>query len=186
MPGVDASASSDHVPRWLWRALGVTLGLVMLGSGLLFGLLALGAADPPFAGPLAWEQVAPAGECLSTTALVLPDLYVPVTVVLRARVETPPAALTTWGLWLDTPESPLRWEVLPPGYFRYAGQTHPFFHVHDGMNDLRLDLAEDSAQLRLNQELALDMPPASLATANWGLVDRPGVCWQGIAVYSGD
>lgn len=48
--------SDNSVPPWLWRASGWALAGLLLVIALLAAALALGAADPPRAGPLSWED----------------------------------------------------------------------------------------------------------------------------------
>lgn len=173
---------TETIPPWLWRMLGLAFGVVILGSLVLFGVLALGVADPP-AGGLTWEQLALPGECLAVNALELPVLHVPAAIEARAVVETAPEALTTWGVWFGSVDDPYRWEVLPPGYYRYAGQTVPFFHVQTGANDLRLDIDAGRAQLWLNREFAFEASLEVLPVVDWGILGDAGVCWQRLAVY---
>lgn len=49
-------ASSNDVPNWLWRAVTVGFFAALLSVSALAVALSLGAADPPRAGPLAWEE----------------------------------------------------------------------------------------------------------------------------------
>ncbi|MBN2469354.1 MAG: hypothetical protein JXN59_01420 [Anaerolineae bacterium] len=174
----------DHAPRWLWWGLVALLVLLIGGGGALAGALWLGAADPPLAGPLAWERSAPQGACLDVRGMNLPDRTFPASLVASARVETPPEALTRWGLWLDAPDSAWRWEVLPPGYIVHSGQTWPFFHVQAGVNVLRLDLTTAQYTLWLNRERVLTGEPGPEGA--WGLVGGEGVCWQRLALYRPD
>ena len=47
--------SSDRgVPRWSWRLVTVGFGVLLAAVAVLAAALALGAADPPRAGPLLW------------------------------------------------------------------------------------------------------------------------------------
>ncbi|MBL8045092.1 MAG: hypothetical protein JNL09_01045 [Anaerolineales bacterium] len=50
-------ASSNEVPNWLWRTVTVGFFAVLAGVGALAIALSLGAADPPRAGPLAWDEI---------------------------------------------------------------------------------------------------------------------------------
>ncbi|GEM_PF-3482714 len=175
--------TSAQVPLWLWRALLLALtGLILGGlSGVV--LLALGAADPPRAGPLQWQQEAESGECLDAAALVLPPLRSPVTVELTAVRMELAASLAVWGVWLGTPEAAgLRWEVLPPGYYRHAGQTIPFYHIGAGENTLRLDISGGHYVLWLNHERATE-GAAPVDSFAWGLVGDAGICWRRLAIY---
>jgi hypothetical protein len=52
---------TEGVPAWLWRGANWTLGLAAAGIAVLAAMLALGAADPPRAGPLAWQDDFKAG-----------------------------------------------------------------------------------------------------------------------------
>jgi hypothetical protein len=47
---------SESPPRWLWRALTWGLGLAGFSVAALAVALSLGAADPPRAGPLLWNE----------------------------------------------------------------------------------------------------------------------------------
>lgn len=49
-------ASSTEVPNWLWRTVTVGFFIVLAGVSGLALALSLGAADPPRAGPLVWEE----------------------------------------------------------------------------------------------------------------------------------
>lgn len=177
MPG------ADPAPRWLWRALTLLLALVLIGGGAAIILLRLGIADPPLAGPLAWERRAPEGGCLDVGGLALPAWGAPATLIASARVDAPPDALTRWGVWLGAPDDGPRWEILPPGYFIHAGQTMPFWHVGAGVTDLRLDLAAAGYTLWLNRERALAGALPPLPGGAWGVTGGDGVCWQRLALY---
>lgn len=171
-------------PCWLWRLAVLSLiGVALIG---LVGaiLLAGGAADPPRAGPLRWSVEAPLAACLDVEGLQLPRLSLPFTLELAAEAQNGPDTLVSWGVWLESPEAGLRWEVLPPGYYRYGEQTIPFHHIHAGWNELRLDMAEGRSVLRLNRERAAEGEffPDHL---QWGLSGREAVCWKRIAVYAG-
>jgi hypothetical protein len=170
------------VPRWLWWGALLTLGVVIAGGVIGAVMLALGAGETPPAGPLRWQsESAPTG-CLDVAALDLPRLVPPVTLELSAERLEGTSAFATWGLWLDDPGSDLRWEVLPPGYYRYRGQTFPSPHVCDATNDLRLDLIEGRFVLWLNREQAASGPiPAGMLA--WGLVGGEDICWQRLAIY---
>ena len=181
MPGRD-----DVLPRWMGRGLSLLLMLVLGGGVLLTGLLSLGVADPPLAGPLAWEHRTEADSCLDVRALSLPPLTLPASIVAIAHVNSPPEDLTRWGVWLEAPDSVWRWEVLPPGYFVLGGETHSFFHVHDGSNELRLDLGTPGAVLWLNRERAWESSGAPPAATAWGVIDAQSVCWQRLAIYTPD
>jgi hypothetical protein len=166
----------------LWRA--ILGGLVaLIGIVLLAALLlAAGAADPALTGPPRWEMEAAPGACLDVHGLYLPHITIPITIELRASA-TDHAA---WGMTLDDSQY---WEVVPPGYMRYAGQTWPFLYVVDGGNTLRLELlppleGQDGAHWRLwiNLEQAAE---GDLAHVGWGwaLLAEPGVCWEQLRVY---
>jgi len=170
-------------PCWLWRLAMLSLiGVVLVG---LVGaiLLAGGAADSPRAGPLRWSVEAPSAACLDVAGLQLPRLSPPFTLELAAEAQNGPDTFVSWGVWLESPEAGPRWEVLPPGYYRYSGQTIPFHHVYAGWNDLRLDMAGGRCVLRLNRERAAEGEffPDHL---QWGLSGREAVCWKRIAVYA--
>ena len=178
--------NSAQVPLWLWRALLLALAALILGGLSGAALLALGAADPPRAGSLQWLQEAESGECLDASALDLPLLRPPITVELTAVRTESAASLAVWGLWLRTPDAAaLRWEVLPPGYYRHAGQTMPFHHIGAGENTLRLDIHGGHYVLWLNQERATDGAAPADPFA-WGLVEDEGICWRRLALYSPD
>lgn len=49
-------ASPNAVPNWLWRTVTVSFFAILLSVSALAVALSLGAADPPRAGPLAWEE----------------------------------------------------------------------------------------------------------------------------------
>lgn len=49
-------AFSNDVPQWLWRTVTFSFFAVLAGVSALAVALALGAADPSRAGPLAWEE----------------------------------------------------------------------------------------------------------------------------------
>jgi hypothetical protein len=53
--------ANRRVAPWLWRAANGGLVLALAGIGTLAAVLALGAADPPRAGPLVWEDDFKAG-----------------------------------------------------------------------------------------------------------------------------
>ncbi len=177
MPG------ADPAPRWLWRALVLLLACLITGGGALAVALRLGIADPPLAGPLAWERRAPEGGCLDVIGVTLPPWAAPATLIASARVDAPPEALTRWGVWLGAPDSGPRWEVLPPGNFVHAGQTRPFFHVRAGVNDLRLDLTGEGYTLWLNRERALAGLLTPLPGEAWGVTGGENVCWQRLALF---
>src|SRR5690242_10812255 len=48
--------AENEAPRWLWRLASWGLLLTVAGVAALAGALALGAADPPRAGPLLWQD----------------------------------------------------------------------------------------------------------------------------------
>ncbi|GAB4575994.1 MAG: hypothetical protein Kow0077_30270 [Anaerolineae bacterium] len=165
--------------RWLKWFLLLELAVgVMVG-----GLLALGAADPPVAGTVIFDQAADRGECLQQP--LLPAVNLPATLRITATVTTPPEALTTWGVWVAAPQGELRWEVLPPGYYRFGGHTVEFFHVGPGANTLQLNLEMDgTAVLWLNRERALEtMLSGQSSPVVWGLYASGDVCWERITLF---
>ncbi len=175
------SPAEGRIPRWLWRALLLALGLTAVGGALAAMLLLGGAADPAPAGPLRWEQHAEPPGCLDLGAIPLPTLSPPVTVELAAERLESASEFAAWGLWLERPEGP-RWEVLPSGYYQHAGQTIPFHHVQSGQNTLRLDVADGRHVLWLNRELAGE-GPAPDGPLPWGLVGDAAICWRRLALY---
>lgn len=48
--------AEPQVPLWLWRWTTLGLTTLLVGLALLAAVLALGAADPPRAGPLLWQD----------------------------------------------------------------------------------------------------------------------------------
>jgi hypothetical protein len=51
-----AMSSDQVVPRWSWRLVTVGFGVLLAAVAVLAAALALGAADPPHAGPLLWRD----------------------------------------------------------------------------------------------------------------------------------
>lgn len=175
---------AEAIPRWLWRALLLAcVGLIGVGlAGAL--LLAAGVADPARLGRLAWSHSAEPGACLEAGILDLPVLAPPYTLELSAARQPDADEFATWGLWLADPgDDSLHWEVLPPGYFRHAGQTVDFHHVHPGENVLRLDVSAGGFVLWLNHERAA-AGVAPEGAVPWGLVDAGDICWSQVAVYA--
>lgn len=173
----------DELPPRLWRAI-VALPVVILCVGIGAALLlAAGAADPPLPGPVLWERQAPDGECLDPGGLDLPALQ-PGRTLEASAASVDHAA---WGVQVTAGEQARLWEVLAPGYYRHAGRTIDFHHVHAGFNLLRLDLiagdeAGDRWRLWLNRERAAEgaLPAGEL---DWRLVGMEQVCLGRLTVY---
>ena len=176
------SAPEDRIAPGLWRVLlaglAALIGIVLLAALLL----AAGAADPALPGPLRWAMEAAPGACLDVHGLYLPPITLPITIELRATA-TDHAA---WGLTLGDLRD---WEVVPPGYYRHAGQTWPFLHVAEGGNSLRLALlSPDEGQTGAHWRLWINLEQAAqgdLARVGqgWALLAEPGVCWEQLRVY---
>ncbi len=174
--------SPDVVPIWLWRLVLAALVSVVIGGAITALLLAAGVADPPTAGPVRWRQETLDSGCLGLTEITLPALQPPVTISLAAsRLETADP-FDTWGLWLENPTTGPRWEVLPPGYYRYQAETFPFPHVGEGRNELRLDLADGAFVLWLNRKRAAAGDWVGDPSA-WGLIGGEPICWHSLALY---
>jgi hypothetical protein len=97
----------DAVPAWLWRA--ANLGLILLIGGLsalALGLL-LGAADPPRAGPLQWQDDFKDG-------LARWDLWAPDGVTFDASSG---ALVLRWVAALDTEAAAWALATAPAGDF---------------------------------------------------------------------
>src|SRR5438067_7197082 len=126
-------SSMGDVPLWLWRLMRAGfLGTLILGlAGVI--VLANGAADPPRAGPLAWENgLLPEISIPARSAFMLdnpvqlpaPPFTLEVTAQLAAKSD--PAA--SWGLQFDS--SPFG--IILNGYRFMAvlpGDLTPFIHV---------------------------------------------------------
>jgi hypothetical protein len=94
--------------------MGVVVVVLLTAGGAL--LLALGAADPPLAGPLAWEETELAwagGPSLRLDAgasawyTAPPSARLPVgafTLDVRARLSPESDPGTAWGVWLERPD----------------------------------------------------------------------------------
>lgn len=169
------------VPRWLWRFALLGLAILLLAGITGALLLALGAADVPPLGALRWQQEASPGGCLDIHVLDMTPLDLPATLELTAVSR---AEFAAWGLWLESPgAADLSWLALPPGYYRHAGQTTPFFHIRADENTLRLDLSAAGYRLWFNREQAASGPLLPL-TGPWGLVTEGDVCWRRAAIYA--
>ncbi len=178
---------ADLLPVWQWRGLLILLGAVLAVTAGAALWLSLGGADVPPLAPLSWEQVAIGRECLDAAKWRSPG-GMPLTIILAARMLPGSEEQTGWGIQRGHGESALRWEVLPPGYYRHAGETRPFHHVSGETDELRLDLTDDSYVLWLNRERAVSghTPAQDDAAALWSLIGGAGVCWQRLAVFAGD
>lgn len=180
------SAPEDRIAPGLWRLIlaGSAVVVVITLAGAL--ILAGGVADPALPGPAIWSRTADPGACLDTSGVDLPELTIPMLLELSAT-STDHAA---WGVAFGEGDGSQTWEVVPPGYVRYAGQTWPFHHVRNGRNTLRLELlppAEGGAaggrwRLWVNLERAAegDLPSG---VGRWSLLATPGVCWEQLRAY---
>ncbi len=94
---------SDRAPRWVSvLALGGS-ALVVVGVAIAALLLARGAADPPLAGPITWEDRAlswaqPAGWSAAPADVSIPANAF--TLDVRARQPADAGPLAAWGVWL--------------------------------------------------------------------------------------
>jgi hypothetical protein len=156
------------VSRWTWHGALVAFALVMavLGGGAL--ALALGAANPPVAGPLildeeswaiwlpeAWGRVLAPSHTLSPTSAL--------TVEVTAALDGPADA--AYGLWLQECADSRRVVFALDGegffaLFEYPADEPPpwawFLHAQPrpAVNRLRLHLSESKLTLRVNDEIA--------------------------------
>ncbi len=156
-------------------------------------LLAAGAANPPYAGPLRWHTVSPAGWASLPAAPGLTRLEapraparLPVTFEISVGAAAPGAV---WGLWLGAADSVWQALVSADGYLSLAadGQQHwfEFMHIRPAAPNrlyLHLDRA-GSAVLRVNDEIAWagTLP----APQRWGVIfnDTAAAAWESIRLY---
>jgi len=101
------------MPRWFWRLTLVGVGAVFLVVMVGALLLRLGAADPPTAPDLRWQDhrlqwasgpsiTVPSGEDRwfdPPTAAALENSF---TLHLRARLSADSDPATAWGVWIET------------------------------------------------------------------------------------
>ncbi|MBI5669276.1 MAG: hypothetical protein HZC41_14830 [Chloroflexi bacterium] len=173
--------STDSVPPRQWRQALALLALVIVSGAALAVALALGLADPPRAGSLAWETTSmdvswPLDKDLGGN----PRLW-----VLRAPVEAhaPPFTIeieatvlnlesSAWGLWVETRHAEYLFLV---GYEDYVStgtmlDWRNFIHIRPDTNQLYLHIEQNGmTTFRVNGEIAwrgqLDLPDTPL----WGL-----------------
>lgn len=169
----------DSLPRPVWRAsLALPLAALAVTAALL-ALSLLGVSDPHPLGELAVDA-APAGASLAVddprTQRLIPSLYstlAPATVELTAHlVGGPPES--GYGLWVGpSDEQAVVVAVSGTGYLTVAtlaeDEVTPvedwqrYVHVQPAgePNRLRLDVAEDSVTVWINDEWALEFEPGS-------------------------
>src|SRR5579871_3666740 len=161
----------DDVPMWLWRLVRAGLAVIMIlgAAGVL--ALAAGAADPPRAGRLIWddgplrEVAVPARSSFTLDSIVelpAPPFTLEITAQFAARSD--PAA--AWGLQFNSAAS----GVMLDGYRFMAvlpGDLAPFIHVRGPgeSNKITLDVAsQNQVTLRINDEIAWSGIISSLRT----------------------
>jgi hypothetical protein len=174
----------NRVAGWYWRLIVTALLIVLVGTVLLVIVLALGAADVPPVAPPATAITAAPGGCLPEEMPLPAEMTAPFSLELAARLRDPNAAgIAAWGIWLDEPDSALRWLVVAPGYVFYDGATHAFFHVTDGSNTLRVDVADGQCTIWANRERVVAQP-CGFQTGAWGLAGGAAICWEQVTVYA--
>lgn len=156
-------------------------------------LLAAGAANPPYAGPLRWHAASPAGwASLPASAgparLEAPAAPpgLPFTLEISARAAS---SSGFWGVWLDTPGAVWQALVSADGYLSVGTDAGPqwfeFMHLLPAApNRLYLHVDGDGgAVLRVNDEIA--WTGALAAPLRWGVVSAGGepAAWDFIRLY---
>lgn len=157
-------------------------------------LLAAGAANLPYAGPLRWRAASPAGWASLTAPASLARLEAPYNIPpgLPFTLEISARAANDggfWGVWLDTPGTTWQALVSADGYLSVGTDSHPhwfeFMHLLPAAPN-RLYLHVDGggvAALRINDELA--WAGALAAPLRWGVVSAGGgsAAWDFIRLY---
>ena len=173
---------SAEFPRWLWRAAWAGFFGVVIGGLLLVLVLAAGVADPPRAGPLAWQ----AGPLTLESGgapykILLPSR--PFTLEITATLQGDPTA--DWGVDLSA-----RYGIALNGY-RFLRIPHPdsdfqpFIHVRDGRNKITLYVpANEPVTMRVNDEIAWKGPVPVLASVPaWIWVKSGRLRVENISLY---
>lgn len=194
---------SPQTARWLWHAAWLALGLTLLVSITGALVLGAGAADPPRAGSLMWEEPThPIWDITARQSLYdLPDLPPPpftIEVVARFSGDTPASSAWTLSYQPVMRRTPMRLSVYGNGLLRaWRLPAIPFIHLRPNgeFNQLSFDVHADySATIRINDEIAwqgpLDLDSVTPDSGSWWLSARPGtkasaeITWARIAIYA--
>ncbi len=198
-------ATHDSPPRWVWRMTLGGAGLVALVTGLAVIALALGAADPPVAGPVRWSDetlawaggpvIGPSGDVWAAAPLdsaVTPGAF---TISVRARAE----AGSAWGIWLESGDGARAvYAITADGYVtirrcpadppadvdtcpalrpEWRWSPYPRIDPPGSANTLTLHREPSGAiRLRINDE-RLGAAPLTIS-GRWGVWARGAVTWE--------
>jgi hypothetical protein len=184
------------IPQKHWVFALITLAALMLAGLVVLLALALGAGDPPQAGPLRWQADTPQtweleAEPGDITRYVAPNPVSALPLTLEVTAASTGSRESAWGIWLDTDPIPLELLISRAGYALVSLDQQPdwrgFPHIRPlQFNRLYVHLADDRATLRINDEIIwhgqITLPPA----VTWGLITwrQPTMEWQGIRLYA--
>jgi hypothetical protein len=161
-----SNPSNGNLPPTLWRLTRFSLTAVVVIGVLLTLSLALGMADPPTAGPLAWEVASPTAAIIAprqTSVMSEPlELQVPFTLDVTAQFSFASDPTASWGLiFQDNNHLPV-FGILVNGNSFFSvipaqPDFTPFIHIRPPGESNKLTLnveADNHATLRINDEIA--------------------------------
>jgi hypothetical protein len=118
--------TDSTLPRWLWRLtlIGIALVIIIIVSGAI--LLARGAANPPVAGPVVWEDPNAAWTVTLEAGrgawwlFMEPESRLPAgdfTAEVQARFSADSDPSAAWGVWILSPDdSTVLYAISGEGY----------------------------------------------------------------------
>jgi hypothetical protein len=158
----------ETTPPWLWRMTWIALLLMVVGGMVTIIVLSAGAANPPKAGPLAFEEDG------TTKVLAVPGQMVPVGIIIPVPSQPYTLEVTSqftadtdptgaWGIVFEREmPQPDPFLVMLNGYqFLKVAPSKPdftpFIHVRANGQPNMLDITtrpDGTATLRVNDEIA--------------------------------
>lgn len=178
-----------------WRLTLALLVITLAGGLLLLILLALGLADPPYAGAMQWQTTAPEDWPAYSITQQQTCLAAPVTLpryfTLELAAENAGAPGSAWGVQLQHEDTAMTFLIDHEGYFSAASaqpQWAEFLHIRPGgHNRLYLHSAPNGGlTVRINDEIAWQGAlPAQMENLRWCVVyhQQPRLAWEQISLY---
>lgn len=160
----------DTISDYSWKIALLGAALLLSMGVIVFISLALGFANPPYAGELQWQS-----QDLSTwNRLSDHQFEAPITPTTdHWTLEAKASLADVWGLWLKNADQTRYFLTDGVAYVSISEDEQPswaaFIHVRpEGENTLYLHHADGQITFRVNEEIAWQ--GASISPMTWGLL----------------